>query len=129
MPGSGAPYLRRDMGHFAFKRRAVQHAKGGPHGDQDFDQTATALGQGPRNDRDAAQARILATQQEGYISGETLRRLDNPEEFLVISNWQSLEDWQKWLSNRQRKELQSRIDTVLGRETTYEVYQYGLGGF
>jgi heme-degrading monooxygenase HmoA len=73
--------------------------------------------------------RILATQQEGYISGETLRRLDNPEEFLVISNWQSLEDWQKWLSNRQRKELQSRIDTVLGRETTYEVYQYGLGGF
>jgi heme-degrading monooxygenase HmoA len=72
--------------------------------------------------------RILATQQEGYISGETLRRLDTPEEFLVISNWQSLEDWQKWLSNRQRKEMQSKIDTILGRETTYEIYQYSLGG-
>jgi heme-degrading monooxygenase HmoA len=71
--------------------------------------------------------RILATQQEGYISGETLRRLDTPEEFLVISNWQSLEDWQKWLSNRQRKEMQSKIDTILGRETTYEIYQYSLG--
>jgi len=59
--------------------------------------------------------RILATQQEGYISGETLRRLDNPDEFLVISNWQSLEAWQKWVNSSQRKELQSKIDTLLGR--------------
>lgn len=72
------------------------------------------------------QLRILATQQEGYISGETLRRIDNPEEFLVISNWQSFEDWQNWLNSSQRKELQSKIDILLGRETTYEVYQYGL---
>jgi heme-degrading monooxygenase HmoA len=74
------------------------------------------------------QLRILATQQEGYISGETLRRIDNPEEFLVISSWQSFEDWQKWLNSSQRKELQSKIDILLGRETTFEVYQYGLGG-
>lgn len=74
------------------------------------------------------QLRVLATQQEGYISGETLRRMDNPEEFLVISSWQSFADWQKWFNNSQRKQLQSRIDTLLGRETTYEVYQYGLGG-
>jgi heme-degrading monooxygenase HmoA len=72
------------------------------------------------------QLRILATQQEGYISGETLRRIDNPEEFLVISNWQSFEDWQNWLNSSQRKELQSKVDILLGRETTYEVYQYGL---
>jgi heme-degrading monooxygenase HmoA len=74
------------------------------------------------------QLRILATQQDGYISGETLRRIDTPEEFLVISNWQSFEAWENWLSSSQRKELQSKIDILLGRETTYEVYQYGLGG-
>ncbi len=72
------------------------------------------------------QLRILAMQQEGYISGETLRRIDNPEEFLVISNWQSFKDWENWLNSSQRKELQSKIDILLGRETTYEVYQYGL---
>jgi heme-degrading monooxygenase HmoA len=73
------------------------------------------------------QLRILAMEQEGYISGETLRRIDNPEEFLVISAWQSIEDWQKWLNSSQRKEIQSKIDVLLGRETTYEVYHYGLG--
>lgn len=72
------------------------------------------------------QLRVLATQQEGYISGETLHRIDNPEEFLVISNWQSFDAWQNWLNSSQRKELQSKIDLLLGRETTYEVYQYGL---
>jgi len=65
------------------------------------------------------QLRILATQQEGYISGETLRRIDNPEEFLVISSWQSFEAWQKWLNSSQRKELQSKIDILLGRENHF----------
>ena len=30
------------------------------------------------------QLRILAMQQDGYISGETLRRRENPEEFRVM---------------------------------------------
>ena len=74
------------------------------------------------------QLRMLAMQQKGYISGETLRRIENPEEFLVISTWQSFEDWENWFNSSGRKELQSKIDILLGRETTYEVYQYGLTG-
>jgi heme-degrading monooxygenase HmoA len=72
------------------------------------------------------QLRMLATSQEGYISGETLRRVDNPEEYLVISTWQSYEDWQNWLKSSQRKELQSKVDILLGGETSYEVYHYGF---
>lgn len=72
------------------------------------------------------QLRMLAMQQKGYISGETLRRIENPEEYLVISTWQSFDDWQNWFISSARKELQSKIDMLLGRETTYEVYQYGL---
>jgi heme-degrading monooxygenase HmoA len=37
--------------------------------------------------------RNRATRQPGYISGETLRRLDKPDEFLVISTWDSSDDW------------------------------------
>lgn len=69
--------------------------------------------------------RTLAVQQEGYISGETLRRVDNPEELLVISTWHSLEDWRRWFDSPTRRELQSQIDTLLGRETLYEIYRYG----
>ena len=45
------------------------------------------------------QIRSLAITREGYISGETLRNLDDPEEFLVISSWQTSEEWESWLKS------------------------------
>jgi heme-degrading monooxygenase HmoA len=72
------------------------------------------------------QLRTLAMQQEGYISGETLRSIENSEEFLVISTWRSFEDWRNWLNNSQREGLQSKVDILSGRRTTYEAYQQGF---
>ena len=72
------------------------------------------------------QMRALATSQPGYITGETLRSLDNPEEFLVISTWQSSDDWQRWLNSSERQEIQSKIDALLGGKTHYEIYHYGF---
>jgi heme-degrading monooxygenase HmoA len=72
------------------------------------------------------QMRLLATAQEGYISGETLRNVQKPEDFLVISTWQTTQDWKNWLANPARKELQAQIDKLLGGETFYEVYHYGF---
>ena len=37
--------------------------------------------------------RSKAMQARGYISGETLRSLQDPNEYLVISTWNSLDDW------------------------------------
>lgn len=71
------------------------------------------------------QLRGLATAQPGYISGETLRNLENPEEYLVISTWQSAENWKAWLKNRQRTEIQDKIDRLLGKKTAYSIYLYG----
>ncbi len=68
--------------------------------------------------------RTLTTHQPGYISGETLRRVDNPEQSLVISTWQSVDDWKKWSKSAERKEVQDRIDELLGQATQYEVYAY-----
>jgi heme oxygenase (mycobilin-producing) len=72
------------------------------------------------------QMRILATAQQGYISGETLRSMDDPEEFLVISTWNSVQDWENWLKSKERREVQARIDLVLGGETHYERFHYGF---
>ena len=44
--------------------------------------------------------RNLATNQSGYISGETLKRVDDPGEYLVISTWQSIDDWREWVVSR-----------------------------
>jgi heme-degrading monooxygenase HmoA len=69
--------------------------------------------------------RNLATNQPGYISGETLKRIDSPNQYLVISTWQSLDDWRHWVVSRERIEVQNEIDARLEEETIYEIYQYG----
>lgn len=70
--------------------------------------------------------RSLAMNQEGYISGETLRNLNNPEEFIVISSWQSSDAWTKWLQSEARQKIQKKIDELLGGLTKYEIYHYGF---
>jgi heme-degrading monooxygenase HmoA len=69
--------------------------------------------------------RNLATNQPGYISGETLKRIDKPGEFLTISTWQSIDDWREHVVSRERTDIQHEIDARIGTETTYEIYQYG----
>jgi len=71
------------------------------------------------------QLRALATAQPGYISGETLRNMDDTEKYIVISTWRSMDNWEQWLSSKQRAEIQGKIDTLLGKKTGYGVYLYG----
>ncbi len=68
--------------------------------------------------------RSASTGQPGYISGETLRRIDQPGECLVISKWKSLGDWQRWFEGPKRVEIQEKIDTLLGSPTGYEIYDF-----
>ena len=70
--------------------------------------------------------RSLASTVPGYISGETLKRLDKSNEFLVISTWNSSDDWNQWLKSEKRKEIQVQIDSLLGGSTDYEIYHYGF---
>ncbi|MBT8356315.1 MAG: antibiotic biosynthesis monooxygenase [Deltaproteobacteria bacterium] len=72
------------------------------------------------------QMRSLATNHQGYISGETLRNLERPEEFMVISTWQSSQDWKQWIQSEGRKEIQGKIDSILGGETEYQIFHYGF---
>ena len=72
------------------------------------------------------QMRQLALQQKGYISGETMRNYNDHEEFLVISSWQSVADWENWLKSGDRQEVQQKIDDLLGGKTTYDVFHYGF---
>jgi heme-degrading monooxygenase HmoA len=69
--------------------------------------------------------RSLAMKQPGYISGETLQSIDMPGEVMVISTWQTVEEWQRWLTHKERLKIQSQIDMMLGIKAEYKVYQYG----
>jgi len=68
--------------------------------------------------------RNQAMNQPGYISGETFKRLDRPGESLVISTWQSMDDWRKWVLSEERAEAQEKIDYLLGEKTEFEIYAF-----
>jgi heme oxygenase (mycobilin-producing) len=70
--------------------------------------------------------RALATSQPGYISGETLKSLDEPDLYLVVSTWQAVEDWNNWLNSKDRQSIQAKIDDLLGGKTGYQAFHYGL---
>lgn len=71
--------------------------------------------------------RTLAMKQPYYISGETLKSLDKPDEFLVISTWNSPVAWEKWLANKERQKTQKKVDALLGGKTEYEMFYYVSG--
>jgi heme-degrading monooxygenase HmoA len=72
--------------------------------------------------------RSQATVQPGYITGRTFRCMDCPGEYLVISTWHRLEDWQQWLNSEERRAIQDKIDAILGEATEYRLYEPLIGG-
>ena len=66
--------------------------------------------------------RTLTLEQDGYVSGETLGRIDKNDECMVISTWRSVEDWNRWVNDPKRVEVQTQIDNILGEETEYAMY-------
>jgi heme-degrading monooxygenase HmoA len=61
---------------------------------------------------------------KGYISGETLRSIDDPSEYLVISTWNTLDDWKRWESDKERQEIQRQIDELLRAPSIHRVFVY-----
>ena len=68
--------------------------------------------------------RNLAMEQPGYVSGETYKRVDRPGQNIVISTWQSMDDWRAWVLSEERAETQEKIDYLLGEKTKYEIYTF-----
>lgn len=66
--------------------------------------------------------RTAALGQPGYLSGETLVALDNQDTHLVISTWQTMQEWKAWQNNPERRVLISMIDSLLVEPASVRVY-------
>jgi heme-degrading monooxygenase HmoA len=67
--------------------------------------------------------RGLAKEQPGYISGETLKSLSDPEDYMVISKWETVADWERWFGSKVRRDVQGQIDSLIGERTFYEPFE------
>ncbi len=68
--------------------------------------------------------RSKAVPSKGYISGETLRANDDPHNYVVITTWQSIDDWKSWEKNPERKKIQTRIEKLMARPTKTKIYMH-----
>ncbi len=67
--------------------------------------------------------RIRAKDQPGYISSETLKSLDNPDDYMVFSKWETADDWKKWSDSKERRDIQGKVDSLIGEKTFYEIFE------
>jgi heme-degrading monooxygenase HmoA len=74
------------------------------------------------------QLRSLAAVQPGYITGRTFRCLDCKGEYLVLSTWNTVDDWNRWLNSKERRTLQDQVDEIVGEKTEYRLYESLVGG-
>jgi heme-degrading monooxygenase HmoA len=66
--------------------------------------------------------RAAALHQQGYLTGETLVKGDNPIEVLTISSWISEDHWKAWTTSEERIELNDVIDRLIEGEARTSVY-------
>ncbi|MFO7748635.1 MAG: antibiotic biosynthesis monooxygenase [Desulfobacteraceae bacterium] len=74
------------------------------------------------------QLRSRATVQPGFITSKTFSCLDCEGEYLVISSWNTLEDWNRWLDSDERTAIQKQVDKLLDEKTVYQHYEPVVGG-
>jgi heme-degrading monooxygenase HmoA len=67
--------------------------------------------------------RNRAQEQPGYIGGETLRSLEDSTEYMVVSTWQTADDWKRWQQSKERRALQGEVDSLIGERTFYEIFE------
>lgn len=73
------------------------------------------------------QLRSMASVQPGFITNQTFSCIDCEGEYLVISTWNELGDWNKWMHSEDRMAIQHKIDEILGEKTLYRYYEPVVG--
>ena len=66
--------------------------------------------------------RTKAMRQSGYISGETLVRVDDHLFYLAIGTWTRLEAWKAWENSQERLEIVQLLTTLLTEEPRISIY-------
>jgi len=63
------------------------------------------------------------TRFPGYIGGETLVNTEDRTNIVVLSTWQSIEDWERWASSETRAKLYQRIEPLLKEKPDVRIFE------
>ncbi|MBN3564815.1 antibiotic biosynthesis monooxygenase family protein [Aliamphritea spongicola] len=64
-----------------------------------------------------------AMQAHGFVSGESLRNAFDHNHRIVLANYRSVQDWQRWYSSSERQSMMATISPMLQREEKITVLE------
>lgn len=64
-----------------------------------------------------------AVSAPGFISGETLSDLHDPNHRITMANWRSEADWDRWFHSQERRDLMSELMPMMDRDEIITVLQ------
>ncbi len=67
--------------------------------------------------------REQAEMAKGFVSRKTYSKLDDPDHFIIISEWQTADDWSNWMYQPEVREIQWQIDSLIGEKTFFDIYR------
>lgn len=70
--------------------------------------------------------RFGAMDQEGYITAETMWDYEDPFRVVIVSNWRSIDNWNKWKNSDLRKSLEQKLIEFSDGEAEYEIFDLGV---
>ena len=62
----------------------------------------------------------------GYVTGETLRSVDEPGVLLTISTWSDINTWRAWSNSNARQEIVTEIESMLRAPSKEIMYEYAF---
>jgi heme oxygenase (mycobilin-producing) len=66
---------------------------------------------------------LRAKDQPGYLSTVTLQSTEDSEDYIVISQWETADAWKRWFVSKERRDIQGKVDSLIGERTFYEIFQ------
>ena len=64
-----------------------------------------------------------AIHRPGYVSGETLRDVDDDRHFVILSSWRSQAEWRSWAASQQRRDIEAVIGALLAEPEKVTVFE------
>lgn len=58
---------------------------------------------------------------KGYISGEMLRNQNDPQNYIVVTAWETVPDWEKYEKIPETMKVHSEIEKLMARPTKIKV--------
>ena len=73
-------------------------------------------GAGTEYERTQRELRFEALRDQGYLTGETWRDLDDPQHYVVVSTWRTRSDWDGWARSAARRAVLERLASLVVSE-------------